>query len=149
LAHEEFTPDEARRAGLSQADYERLAEFRYVIRRFLGFSEQAAHAAGLTPRQHQALLAIKGFPAGQGASIQDLAERLCVRHHSAVELVDRLVEAGLVERVQDAADRRRVRLRLTEVANQRLAALSAIHLEELQRLRPALRDVLDAMGPGE
>lgn len=140
-----------RQAGAAPAiqptpgDYEALSEFRYLLRQFLGFSEQAARAAGLTTRQHQALLAIKGFPGADAVTIRDLAERLCVRHHSAVELVDRLVEGGLVVRCPDARDRRRVRLRLSPMAERRLAALSATHLEELRRLGPALRRMLDAM----
>ncbi len=129
----------------TRRDYEALSEFRFLLRRFLGFSEQAAQAAGLTSRQHQALLAIKGFPRGGSVTIQGLAERLCVRHHSAVELVDRLVEGGLVVRSADPADRRRVLLRLSAAAERRLAALSATHLEELQRLGPALRQILDAV----
>jgi DNA-binding MarR family transcriptional regulator len=100
----------------------------------------------LAPRQHQALLAIKGFPRDGGVTIHDLAERLCIQHHSAVELVDRLAEAGLVERRHDPADRRRVLLDLTWEAEKRLAGLSAIHLEELQRLRPALQEILAAIG---
>jgi DNA-binding MarR family transcriptional regulator len=83
-----------------QQDYRRLSEFRYLIRRFLEFSEAAAARAGLTPRQHQALLAIKGAQ-DSPATIGYLAERLRIRHHSAVELVDRLAEAGLIERWRD------------------------------------------------
>jgi DNA-binding MarR family transcriptional regulator len=131
---------------LTRRDYEALSEFRYLLRQFLGFSERAASAAGLTSRQHQALLAIKGSPAADGLTIQGLAERLCVRHHSAVELVDRLVEARLAVRCPDARDRRRVLLRLSPLAEHRLAGLSATHLEELQRLRPALRQILDSVG---
>ena len=145
MAHRAAARSRAASPALTGGQYQTLAEFRFLIRRFLGFSEQAAHDAGLTPRQHQALLAIKGFP-GETIAIHDLAERLCVRHHSAVELVDRLEEAGLVRRVQDEADRRRVQLQLTAAAERRLAGLSAIHLEELQRLRPALREILDAIG---
>lgn len=144
-------PDAQSRGGARPTphDYQVLSEFRYLLRRFLGFSEQAARAAGLTPRQHQALLAIKGFADPDAVTIQALAERLGVRHHSAVELVDRLVEAGLMHRDHDDRDRRRVLLRLAPAAEQRLAALSAIHLEELQRLGPALRQILDAVGPQE
>ena len=125
----------------SQADYEALAELRYQIRRFLEFSENAARAVGLTPRQHQALLAIKGFPSGAAAAIGDLAERLSIRHHSAVELVDRLAEAGLVARSADANDQRRVLLRLTERAESYLAELSLAHLDELARIEPVLKKV--------
>ena len=131
---------------LDRAGYETLADFRYLIRRFLEFSQSAAGRAGLTPRQHQALLAIKGFATEPGPTVGELAERLCIRHHSAVELVDRLVEAGLCRRAHDSGDRRRVMLCLTQVAEHRLAGLSAIHLAELRALRPALSEILNRLG---
>src|ERR1700731_5384485 len=90
----------------SQADYGALSEFRYLIRCFLQFSQNAARAVGLTPRQHQALLAIKGFPVGHAVRVGDLAERLRICHHSAVELVDRLSEAGLVRRIRERSKAR-------------------------------------------
>jgi DNA-binding MarR family transcriptional regulator len=127
---------------LNRRDYQRLAAFRYLIRGFLAFSEDAATASGLTARQHQALLAIKGAPDAAVPTIGFLAERLHIQHHSAVELVDRLVEAGLLVRAQDARDRRRVRLGLTDAAEARLEALSASHLAELRRMRPALLEIL-------
>ena len=127
---------------LDQRDYRQLSEFRYLIRCFLEFSEAAAVRAGLTPRQHQALLTIKGAPEDAPATIGYLAERLRIRHHSAVELVDRLVEAGLITRQHDPQDRRRVRLKLTRTSEAKLAKLSASHLAELSRLRPALLDLL-------
>jgi DNA-binding MarR family transcriptional regulator len=123
---------------LSQADYEKLSEFRYLIRCFLEFSQNAARVAGLTPHQHQALLAIKGFAGGRPITIGDLAERLKIRHHSAAELVDRLSEAGLVIRRSDASDLRRVLLSLTDAAEARLADLSRAHLDELSRMKPLL-----------
>jgi DNA-binding MarR family transcriptional regulator len=126
----------------SQSDYEALAEFRYLIRRFLEFSQTAAKAVGLTSAQHQALLAIKGSPGGRAVTIGDLAEHLRIRHHSAVELVDRLSAAGLVMRTHDAQDHRRVVLSLTRLADHDLAELSATHLDELARLRPALKRIL-------
>jgi DNA-binding MarR family transcriptional regulator len=132
---------------LNQQDYRLLSEFRYQLRRFLEFSEAAAGRAGLTPRQHQALLAIKGAPEGAIPSIGYLAERLRIRHHSAVELADRLAEAGLITREPDPEDRRRVRLMLTPSADERLARLSANHLAELNRLRPALLELLLADQP--
>ena len=127
---------------LNQQDYRLLSEFRYQLRCFLEFSEAAATRAGLTSRQHQALLAIKGARAGAVPSVGYLAERLRIRHHSAVELVDRLAEAGLVAREPDPEDRRRVRLKLTPTANEHLARLSVNHLAELNRLRPALLELL-------
>ncbi|WP_200941212.1 MarR family transcriptional regulator [Afipia sp. Root123D2] len=126
----------------SQADYEALSQFRYLIRCFLEFSQNAARAHGLTPRQHQALLAIRGYPDGKPVAIGDLAERLRIRHHTTVELVDRLSEAGLVERVIDPDDQRRVLLGLTNLADRHLAGLSAAHLDELSRIEPLLRQVL-------
>ncbi len=129
--------------GLTDRDYRRLAEFRFLLRRFLAFSEAAATAAGLTPRQHQALLAIKGMPEGVAPTIGHLAERLAIRPHSAVELADRLEQAGLVRRTHDPADRRRVVLTLTPDAQARLAALSAEHLGELRRLSPSLLAILE------
>jgi DNA-binding MarR family transcriptional regulator len=127
---------------ITLADYQTLAEFRYVLRCFLDFSQKAAKNIGLTPRQHQALLAIKGFPEDRKVTIGDLAKRLLIRHHSAVELVNRLVEAGLVQREPSPDDNRQVILELTERANQDLAELSAAHLEELTRIRPLLGDFL-------
>lgn len=134
-----------RRGGppLGPDAYRTLADFRYLLRRFLDFSVEAARSAALTPRQHQALLQIKGFSGGALPSVGDLAQRLIVQHHSAVELVDRLAEAGLIVRVPHAHDRRRVLLRLTEAAEDRLAELAAAHLEEIRRLRPALLEILE------
>lgn len=127
----------------TQAEYRTLAEFRYLVRCFLAFSEAAARGKGLTVRQHQALLAIKGLSRDEGPTIGDLAKWLLIRPHSAGELVGRLVAVGLVRRLHDADDRRRVRLGLTAAAEDRLARLAATHLEELRRLRPALRQILD------
>jgi DNA-binding MarR family transcriptional regulator len=131
-----------RKRNPSQADYEALSQFRYLIRGFLEFSENAAQAAGLTPRHHQALLAIKGYPGGGPVRVGNLAERLGIRHHTAVELVDRLSEAGLVERIVDPDDQRRVLLGLTDLAAEHLADLSAAHLDELSRIEPLLKRVL-------
>ena len=130
---------------LSRQDYEALAEFRHVLMRFLAFSGQAAHAAGLTPRQHQALLAIKGYPGGGRASIGDLAERLGIRHHSAVGLVDRLVSCGHLLRHADRDDRRRTLLSLTAAGERVLAELSAAHRQELRRVAPLLNSLLSRL----
>ena len=129
-------------AAVTQQDYEALAAFRHAMRRFLAFSEAAARAAGLTAQQHQAILAIKGQGPDAPMSVGDLAEHLVIRHHSAVELVDRLVGAGLVRRAEDAGDRRRVGLRLTEKAEAVLMGLSATHLDELRRSRALLANLL-------
>lgn len=131
---------------LDREDYRTLADFRYLIRRFLEFSQTEARRAGLTPRQHQALLAIKGFGGEDHPTIGDLAERLRIRHHSAVALVDRLAEAGLIKRLSDAHDRRRVLVELTDAAERHLADLSAIHLEELNSMRDALLEILGRAG---
>ena len=147
-----MTEDPAGQAGgaagarLGTRDYRLLSEFRYLIRCFLEFSETAAVRAGLTARQHQALLAIKGVREDAAPTIGYLAERLRIQHHSAVELVDRLVEAGLVVRAPDPGDRRRVRLELTASAERHLAELSTSHLAELKRMRPALLELLDQGG---
>ena len=129
---------------LEARDFRLLADFRYALRRFLSFSEAAARRTGLTPQQHQALLAIKGFPGGVEPTVGEVAERLGVRHHSAVELAQRLEEAGLLARVHDEKDRRRVLLRLTPDAEERLALLSQSHLRELRRLRPVLAELMHA-----
>jgi DNA-binding MarR family transcriptional regulator len=133
---------QGRRAEITRAEYQALSEFRYLLRRFLEFSQNAARGVGLQPRQHQALLAIKGFPQDGPVSVGDLAERLRIRHHSAVELVDRLSEAGLVVRQHDENDQRRVILNLTERADAYLAELSAVHLDELSRIEPMLTRIL-------
>jgi len=129
-------------SGLTQEDYTTLAEFRYLLRCFLEFSENEAKAAGLTPRHHQALLVIKGYGRGKPITVGDLAERLKIRHNTAVELANRLAEGGLVERIPDGLDQRRVLLRLTTVAERRLAALSSAHLDELSRIKPVLKQLL-------
>ncbi len=126
----------------SEADYRSLSEFRYVLRRFLEFSEAAAEASGLTSRQHQALLAIRGH-GGLAMTVGELAERLRIRPNSAGELADRLTAAGLVVRQTDAQDHRRVHICLTPVAESRLEQLSVAHLDELDRLEPALRRLFE------
>ena len=128
---------------LTQADYTALAEFRYLIRCFLEFSEEAAKQAGLTSRHHQALLVIKGYGRGKPITVGDLAERLRIRHNTAVELADRLCESGLVVRSPDSEDQRRVLLKLTGLAERRLAGLSSAHLDELARIKPMLERVLE------
>jgi DNA-binding MarR family transcriptional regulator len=140
------TPRLGTSAELSLADYQLLAEFRYLLARFLAFSAEAARSADLAPRQHQALLAIKGYPRGAQVTVGDLAERLGIRHHSAVGLVDRLVESGYLVRRADAEDRRRAVLSLTAAGEKALAALSAAHREELRRIAPLLGPLLKELG---
>ena len=127
---------------LTKANYEALAEFRCELRKFLAFSESAAVEAGLTPQQHQMLLAIKGAPGGDSLSIGQIADRLLVRHHTIVELVDRLAELGLVARNPDPADGRKIQVSLTKDGNGAIDRLSSIHVEELRSIRPTLRKLL-------
>jgi DNA-binding MarR family transcriptional regulator len=144
IQSEDGTMDPAMPAArpLQPEDYEALAAFRHGLRRLLAFSEAAARAHGLTPQQHQALLAIKGHKRGEPLTIGELAAHLLIRHHSAVELVDRLVAAGLAERLPAETDRRTVRVGLTPRAEAVLAALSASHLEEYRRSRGVLVQLL-------
>ena len=133
------------REPLCQQEYQALAGFRHALRQFLAFSEEAAGREGVTPVQHQALLAIKGMPHSGPISIGDLAGWLGVRHHSAVGLVDRLASQGLVRKRPDAADRRRMMLSLTAKADRELAALTVAHRGELQRLSGALGSLIDTL----
>jgi DNA-binding MarR family transcriptional regulator len=126
------------RPPIAKRHYEQLAALRHALRRFLAFSQAAAQGEGLRPQQHQALLAIKGFPGRNHASVGELAERLQLRHHSAVGLVNRLADRGLIARFPSRVDRRRVDVRLTSKGEAVIARLSAAHLEELRRLGPEL-----------
>ena len=129
-------------AEISKADYEALHTFRRTLRHFFHFTTAGDRAAGLTAQQHQLLLAVKGQPNREWATISDLAESLYIRHHAAVGLVDRCERAGLVVRSQDPNDRRQVRVSLTEKGEEILAGLSARNLRELRTLRQALRPLL-------
>lgn len=133
-------------AGLTSEDYQRLLRFRAALRRFLRWSEDEAGAAGLTPAQHQLLLAIRGHRGEGGPTIGEVAECLMLRHHSVVELVDRAAGAGLVRRVGDKQDHRVVHLSLTTLGMRRIEKLSQLHLEELARLAPFLAGGEDAAG---
>lgn len=128
-------------AHVTDADYQRLLEFRTGLRRFVQWSEEQAVAVGLTPAQHQLLLSIRGRTGTPGPTIGEVAEQLLLRHHSAVGLVDRAEVAGLVQRSPDPDDQRVVRLRLTALGARRLRQLSERHLEELARLRPVMESV--------
>ena len=131
-------PDEA---------YGRLLALRSGLRRFQRWSEQQARAAGLTPAQHQLLLAIRGHPDPRGPTIGEIADYLLLRHHSAIGLVDRAEEAGLVTRARDEHDQRVIRLGLTTEGAVRLETLSALHLEELNRLAPHLSGAWKDLDP--
>jgi DNA-binding MarR family transcriptional regulator len=126
-------------------DYKSLADFRYEIRRFLNFSESAARAAGIEPQQHQALLAIKGRAPGFETTVGALAERLQVRHHTAVELSNRLEANGWIHRSRSPEDGRRVELRLTRRGEQLLEKLSVSHRNELRTAGPRLIAALQSV----
>jgi DNA-binding MarR family transcriptional regulator len=132
-------------ADISISSYRALAEFRHQIRLFLHFSEEATRQHGLEPQQHQLLLAIKGIPVGTQPTIGRIAERLQIRHHSAVELADRLHERGAVARETNPDDRREVRLHLTPAGERLLQKLSIAHHTELGKAGPALRDALNVV----
>ncbi len=130
---------------MTKAEYEALAAFRYSLRQFLSFSESAAASAGLTPRQYQALLAIKGFPGRDSATIGELAEQLQIAHHSAVGLVDRLGAQDLISRTVSAEDRRQVYVTLTLRGLEILDKLANAHKDELRRLGPRLNSIIFAL----
>jgi DNA-binding MarR family transcriptional regulator len=123
-----------RPARIAKQDYEILARFRRDLRRFLHFSEEAARAQGITPQQHQLLLAVKGTPGRDWATVGELAAGLQLRHHSVVGIVDRSERAGLVERRAHAADRRVIEVHLTDRGAALLHRLTAVHRIELRRL---------------
>lgn len=120
---------------MTDRDYARLLSFRHDLRRFLSWSEERARAAGLTPGQHQLLLAIKGHGGGDDPTIGELADCLVLQHHSVVGLVDRAERAALVKRSRDAEDHRVVRLQLAPKGRKLIERLSAAHLQELRQLR--------------
>src|SRR5438477_3456262 len=126
------------KAKLTLHDYQSLAELRHQIRCFLHFSETAARAAGLEPRQHQLMLSLKGLPPNARPRIGELAERLQIQHHSAVELVNRLADGGYVRRQRGGQDRREVLLALTSKGEKVLRELSLHHRAELQNAGPSL-----------
>lgn len=134
-------------SDLEDADYQRLLQFRTGLRRFLHWSEEQAEKEGLTAAQHQLLLAIRGHDGTLGPTIGEAAGYLLLQHHSAVGLVDRAVKAGLVERHEDTVDRRVVRLRLTPQGTEVLRRLAKLHLEEIKRLAPRIRDLSQGLEP--
>ena len=130
---------------MTTPEYQSLAEFRYQIRRYLTNAEQDARSAGLEPQQYQLLHALRGLPPGREPSIQTLAERLQVRHHSAVELADRLEEHGLIRRQRSKTDRRHVLLSLTQRGERTLGRLARRRIEDLRNTAPALVRALSAV----
>jgi DNA-binding MarR family transcriptional regulator len=131
------------RLRLDKSEYEILAAFRYTLRRFLSFSEAAAGEVGLAPQQYQALLAVKGYPGREVVTINELAHQLLIKHNSAVGLVDRLEEEGLVARQTAMDDRRKVNVRLTAKGSRVFQKLAAANRLELQRIGPELSSFLD------
>ncbi len=132
---------------LTLSDYQALAEFRYQIRKFLRFSEQAVRAAGMEAGQYQLMLAIKGMPEGVRPRIRELANRMHVQHHSAVELVNRLEAGGFVRRERAQDDRREVLLALTPKGERVLEELALHHHDELRSAAPGLVGALRRLTP--
>jgi DNA-binding MarR family transcriptional regulator len=130
---------------LTGSDYRALAEFRYQIRCFLSFSEKAARSEGINPQQHQLLLAVKGLPEGVQPTINEIARRLQIRHHSAVELTNRLTYVGLIRKSQDRADRRRILLGITAKGESVLRKLSVIHRAQLESVGKTLIQALQEL----
>lgn len=131
-----------------ELDYESLLAFRYGLARFLRFSADAARAAGLEPQQHQLMLAVRGLPKDVKPTIGVLAERLQIRHHSCVELVDRLEASGHVGRERNTADRREVLVHLTPLGEEKLHELTLHHQAELREAGPALVRLLKLLVEG-
>lgn len=123
----------------SKSDYMMLLSFRCMLREFLQFSEKAAKRIGVAPQQYQALLAIKGFPERERITINEMAEKLMIRHNSAVGLVNRMEKEGLVKRYPSLEDRREVHVTLTSRGMRIFEKLAAAHREELSRIGPQLR----------
>jgi DNA-binding MarR family transcriptional regulator len=131
---------------ISQREYVALARFRHALRVFQRFSEEAARTAGVTPAQHQLVLAIKGWPEVEPPSVSDIADRLQLRTHSTVELVQRAVRSDLVTTRADAGDHRRQLLGVTPAGERLLESLSHLHRDELRRFRTEMNDVLGELG---
>ena len=129
----------------SSADYRALAEFRFQLRTFLHFSERAAREHGIEPQQHQLLLACRGLPEGSRPTIGTLAQRLCIEHHSAVALVDKLEASELVQRVPSPLDRREVLVQITKRGESLLAGLSQLHSAQAAQVGPRLIEALAAV----
>ncbi|HEY4115019.1 MAG TPA: MarR family winged helix-turn-helix transcriptional regulator [Rhizomicrobium sp.] len=131
---------------LGDAEYQRLAQFRYALRQFLHFSDDAARQAGLNPQQYQLLVLVRGFTPGEEPTVGAVAKRLLIKHHSAVGLVDRLEAEGLLVRKRDGIDGRKVTLALTGKAETVLNLLVGAHRKELRRLVPLMKPLLAELG---
>lgn len=137
-------------APLEQGDFEALSEFRYQMRRFLKFSEDAAQSVGLTPLQYLALLHIKGYPGQDSVTVGQLAERLQMKHHGAVALVSRCEQAGLVSRTQGREDRRQVMVGLTALGESQVRHVAELHRNELKSLSKVFKVArISAFNDGE
>jgi DNA-binding MarR family transcriptional regulator len=134
---------------ITLSQYQSLAEFRYQLRRFLHFSEQAARSVGLEPQQHQLLLTLKGLPYGRTATVSELAKRLQIQHHSTVELINRMVDRNFLERSRDESDQRKVIIHLTPYGEEVLRKLSLLHRTELRSSGPELVHALNSVINGE
>ncbi len=134
--------DRHRPAQLDDRDYAALAAFRYALRKFLNFSEVAAEKVGLTGQHYQAMLVVRAVAESKQMTINELARQLLIKHNSAVGLVDRLVEQGLLIRKPSSEDRRKVELRLTAKGSRVLGRLADMHRDELEHSGPQLRELL-------
>jgi DNA-binding MarR family transcriptional regulator len=137
--------DDGEAPRMSDEDYEALAAFRYSLRQFLRFSEEVARRAGVTPQQYLAMIAVRGFPGRDRLTVSEFAERLQIRHHSAVGLIDRMVAQGLMVRQPGPGDRRRVFVTLTPHGAEVLEPLAAAHRDQLHRIGGDLRQILDRL----
>ena len=131
--------------AITEADYRALAGFRHQLRKFLAFSETAARNVGLEPRQHQLLLALRGLPPDREPSVQVLADQLVLKHHTVVELLDRLERDGMIRRDRDPLDRRRANVSITARGQELLQKLATAHLEELRSAAPELVGTLNGV----
>ena len=134
---------------LTKADFEALAQFRYAIRQFLSFSEGTSREAGISPQQYQALLAIKGYPGREEVTIGELAERLQLKHHSVVELIDRMAALDLITRKPAREDRRQVFVALTARAEACVAQVASQNREKLRELQLQIFDFRAGLKDGQ
>ena len=128
-------------APLTNDDYQALAAFRAALRRFLHFSEEAARSAGLSPQQHQLLVAVRGHAGPEPPTIGEIAEALQIKHHSAVGLVDRMDKGGYIRRMSSTVDNRRVHVVITPEGEKVLRSLAAAHRQEYRELEDVLRQL--------
>src|SRR5215469_1620817 len=131
--------------SMGTAEYQALAQFRFLIRRYLNNSEKAARSVGLEPQQYMGMLALRGLPSGQEPTIRSLAERLQIQHHSAVELVDRMERGGLFRRERSSHDRRQVHVHVTPRGEKLLSRLVRHRIAELRVAAPELARALQAV----